>query len=269
MTIVDAPTQRPVIDEAQLLFQEARQRRRRRWLVSGTVALVVIVLLCATAVGVLSGKGTTPPKPAASPVPVSGAGASAATFSARPVLCYAPPLTLSNGQPAPSGPLPTCGPSYRLTSTNLAVVPDTGNVKGFTEKSAIQPDPQFASHASTPPPSDNADNIVLLPGTPSDGNMRYVLGPVGLSPSGIKSARTVEQNGQWAVRLVLTGTGSAQWDALAQQQFHAIVGIVDDGHVISAPITQPAQSSFTTFDGQVQISGSFTKRQASSLAAQI
>jgi preprotein translocase subunit SecD len=156
-----------------------------------------------------------------------------------------------------------------LTPANLAVVPDPTNVDGFTEKASIQPDPQFAAYASTSPLDDSAANIVLLPGAPSQGDMRYVLGPVGFSASGIKSARVAELNGQWMVSLVLTASGSVRWDALVHQQFHAMVGIVDHGTVISAPITQPTQSSFRSFDGRVQISGDFTKQEATALAAQL
>jgi preprotein translocase subunit SecD len=65
---------------------------------------------------------------------------------------------------------------------------------------------------------------------------------------------------------VLTGPGSTQWDALAKQQFHAIIAIDLDGQVISAPITQPTESTPTSFNGQVQISGSFTEDQAKLLA---
>ena len=39
--------------------------------------------------------------------------------------------------------------------------------------------------------------------------------------------------------------------------------------MISAPITQPTQSSFTSFGGQVQISGSFTEDQAKALATEL
>jgi preprotein translocase subunit SecD len=39
--------------------------------------------------------------------------------------------------------------------------------------------------------------------------------------------------------------------------------------VISAPITQPSQATFTSFNGQVQISGSFTQSQAQTLATEL
>ena len=61
-------------------------------------------------------------------------------------------------------------------------------------------------------------------------------------------------------------TGSSQWDTLPKEQFHAIIGIDLDGQVISAPITQPTQQAWSSFNGQVQISGSFTEDQAKTLA---
>jgi preprotein translocase subunit SecD len=58
------------------------------------------------------------------------------------------------------------------------------------------------------------------------------------------------------------------WDALTRQQFHQIIGVVVNGQVMSAPITQPAQSAWSSFNGQVQISGSFTEKQAKAIAAE-
>ena len=64
----------------------------------------------------------------------------------------------------------------------------------------------------------------------------------------------------------LTDKGSAQWDTLAQQQFHQQVAIVLDGIVQSAPTIQPDDSAFTSFGGTAEISGSFTGGEASDLA---
>jgi preprotein translocase subunit SecD len=76
-------------------------------------------------------------------------------------------------------------------------------------------------------------------------------------------------DGEWAIDLTLTPNGAAQWDRLAEQQFHAIVGVVINGRVVSAPITQPTQSSFTSFDGRLQISGGFTEHQAEVIASEL
>ena len=67
---------------------------------------------------------------------------------------------------------------------------------------------------------------------------------------------TQNQTGQWVVNYSLAGSaGSALWDKVAQENFHQLLGIELDGEVYSAPIIQPTQGSFTSFDGQGEISG--------------
>ncbi len=183
----------------------------------------------------------------------------------RPALCYAPPLTLAKGKAPTPGPIPTtCAATSALTATNLAV--DTS-----TQQATNNPpeDPQFAPYKSTPSTSDDKNATVLLPGPAATGSSRYVLGPAGMTGTAVKSANaTLENNGQWAVNLNLTGTGANQWNTLAEKQFHAIIGIDLDGQVISAPITLPGQGSFTSFGNSVQISGSFTENEAKTLATE-
>ena len=110
---------------------------------------------------------------------------------------------------------------------------------------------------------------MLLPGTPAVGDSRYVLGPAGLTNAAVKSASAHLDNGAWIINLDLTDTGSTQWDAMADAEFHQIIGVDVNGQVISAPIIQPTQSSFTPFNGQVQISGAFTGAQAKKLASEL
>jgi preprotein translocase subunit SecD len=183
----------------------------------------------------------------------------------RPALCYAPPFSLSKGQKASTGPLPTCSASTQLTQANLQVVPDSSNVNGYTSNTNIEDDPTFAPYPSTSALNDNKTDTVLLPGT-SSGSGRYVLGPAQLTGTAVHSASAQLNNGQWAVNLNLTSAGSAAWDALSKQQFHQIIGIDLDGQVISAPITQPTQAAWSSFNGSVQISGNFTEDQAKTLA---
>ena len=189
----------------------------------------------------------------------------------RPASCYAPAETVAKGAAPTTGVLPTCAASSALTATNLAVKPDSSNVNGYTSNSNNIPvDPQFATYPSTPATSDDKNATVLLPGTSSSqGTGRYVLGPAMLTGTAVKSASAQLVSNQWAVSIVLTGPGSTAWDTLSQQQFHAIIGIDLDGQVISAPITQPSQAAFTSFNGQVQISGSFTQDQAKTLATEL
>jgi hypothetical protein len=261
-----------VVDEAQLLIQEAKQHRRRRRLLTGAVSFMVVVALVVASVVLSTGSGgrgsSTAP---ASPTPIATAAASAANLSFRPVLCYAAPLAVATGAAATTGPLPTCAPSSLLTAANLSVAPDAnGTATGYTGPSNVPVDSQFAAYPSTSSANDRGNQTVLLAmagGSVSDD--RYVLGPAGLTASGVKSATAALVDRQWVVNLALTSRGSAQWDALARDQFHALIAVVINGKVVSAPLTQPAQSSYTSFAGRVQISGTFTRAQAKAVAARI
>ena len=190
----------------------------------------------------------------------------------RPALCYADAFALTKGQTPAAGPLPTeCAAPYQLTAANLGVTPNSNDPNGYTSKN-VGPDPQFTTHPSTPPAEDKATATVLIPGSRAAGtqNIRYLLGPAGMTGTSVKSAHAqLGQDGQWSVNLTLTSTGAALWDSLAQKQFHAIIGIDLDGKVVSAPITQPTQSSFTSFNGQVSISGGFSEDFAKTLAADL
>jgi hypothetical protein len=270
MTSTDsAPTDQAVVDQIQVLFEEARQRRTRRWLIGGITALVLVVLLAIVGTVLATGGGGTDPDPHGSPARSAVAGTAGSSFSIRPVLCYAPPYSPAFGQAQPTGPLPTCSASSQLTPSSLNVTPANDNVNGFTADSNVLPDPKFANYPSTPKSGLDPKATVLLPGTRIEGSSRYVLGPAGFTRSGVASAQATEQSGQWLIELTLTQRGSAQWDALAAEQFHAILGIVINGQVVSAPITQPTQSSFTSFHGQLSIGGSFTEHQAKAIATEL
>jgi hypothetical protein len=270
VTIVDSPTERSIHDEVQLLFQEARHRRRRRWLISGIVASILLAVVGFTLNATLGHRssGSLPSLIASSSA--KPAGALGGAFSIRPVLCYAPPPSLAAGQSALTGPLPTCAPASELTATNLGVEPDPNNVNGYTSNSNIPIDPKFAGYQSTSPADANLTGTVLLPAwLPNQGGDRYVLGQAGLTRSAVKSARAQLINNQWAINITFTSEGSVEWDTMAQQQFHALIGIEIGGKVVSAPITQPSQVTFSSFNGHMQITGGFNEQQAKTLAAEL
>ena len=60
MTKVETPVPFPVVDEAQLLFEEARRRRRRRWLIGG---IVTVLLAAGLVVFLLAGPTSRPVRP--------------------------------------------------------------------------------------------------------------------------------------------------------------------------------------------------------------
>ena len=189
----------------------------------------------------------------------------------RPALCYAPAFSVAKGKAASTGPLPQCSATTALTKANINVQPNSNATGGYTSNlGTIQADPQFTPYRSTSPENDAKTATVLLPGLAGTGTGRYALGPAGLTGAQIKSANaSVDTAGQWTVNLSLTSAGASQWDTLAQQQFHAMIGIDLDGQVISAPVTQPTQAAFTSFAGTVQISGTFTEAQAKTLATEL
>ena len=183
----------------------------------------------------------------------------------RPALCYGAPLQLAKGQTSATGTLPTCSAASALTAANLAVNTSTGQAAGNP-----QPDAQFAPYASTTPAADVKGATVLLPGLPGQGTVRYVLGPTDLTGAQIKSANaSVTSTGLWTVNINFNPVGATLWDNLAQKQLHAIIGIDLDAQVISAPLTLPSQAAFSSFGGQVQISGSFSESQAKALATEL
>jgi preprotein translocase subunit SecD len=113
---------------------------------------------------------------------------------------------------------------------------------------------------------------VLLPTDPKAGAQQYarfVLGKASLDASAIASASALFDNSidAWAVTYTLTPSGSRAWDQVAEANFHQYVALDLDGLVMSAPLIQPNQSSFTSFDGRGEISGNFNAVSAKALAA--
>jgi preprotein translocase subunit SecD len=156
--------------------------------------------------------------------------------------------------------LPACGAQYATTAANLDVNSSTG------ASANIPPDPAFTNFKSTQPLYDNPKKEVLLP-LLGNKAVRYVLGPSELTGRAVKSAvAQQDQVGAWVVNYTLTSKGSPEWDSVAQKNFHALLAIELDGVVQSAPLIQPDQATFTSFDGTGEISGSFTEASAKTLA---
>jgi preprotein translocase subunit SecD len=100
----------------------------------------------------------------------------------------------------------------------------------------------------------------------------YLLGPVGATGEVFTNEASAQIDaGGWAVSVNLRdgAAGEDQWNALAKQCFEGgedcpskQIAISLDGEVISAPVVQAP--SFT--NGTVQITGSFTEKEATELA---
>jgi preprotein translocase subunit SecD len=194
----------------------------------------------------------------------------------RPVECYAALQAVpkhSKTVPQPGiETIPACQSSSLITTSSLNVQPDSTVPAGFVS-SPVQPDSQYAVYPSTSTEKPNyANSSVLLPGVNgacNEGNatLRCVLGPQQMTGRSIASAQaTQNQTGQWVVDYNLTGPGSSLWDKVAGNNFHLPLGIELDGKVYSAPIIQPTQSTFTSFQGKGEISGNLTQQDAQNLA---
>jgi hypothetical protein len=266
-TQVHDPTTTPAED----LIPEARQHQHRRYHRTGVLAALgalLVAALIASGLVLISGPAasdrshsvTAPALSATSPAPVFF----------RPVLCYAAPFDALAHSSVPSTAL-SCTPSSALSTSNLNVQPQGADV-GFSSNT-VSPDGTLAGVPSTKPSADKATSTVLLPGLPGaepyvTNGGRFVLGPAEMTSASIGSAvaqRT--RTGQWAVDYTMLGSrGAALWDHVAQENFHLVLGIDFRGLVVSAPIIQPTQSSFTSFDGRGEIGGNLNKAEATALA---
>lgn len=68
VTLIEDPPRRTIADEPQLLFAEAKERRRRRWTIGGIIAGVALLLVVLVATGATRsgarGPSSEPPAPA-------------------------------------------------------------------------------------------------------------------------------------------------------------------------------------------------------------
>lgn len=202
------------------------------------------------------------------------AGAAAGHQPARPafvyfreVLCYAPAYT-SVPNPTPL-PAPPCSPSSLLSLANLKTTPGANSANGFTTNN-VGPDQALAGVRSTPAALDKAKATVLLPalrGVSPQGDGRFVLGPAEMTNRAIATASASKnQTGEWVVDYRTTSSGEEVWDKVAEENFHLFLAVDLDGVVVSAPIIQPTQSSFSSFDGRGEISGDLNRSEAQRLA---
>lgn len=191
----------------------------------------------------------------------------------RPALCGAPAFAGSSAKGAkPStAKLPACTSSSALTKTSIDVTATgSGGTSTYTSHlSSIPEDATLASYPSTSPTKDVKSATVLLPVVNKGAGQypRYLLGPAPLTGHAVASAVAQQtQLGKWIVSYTLTGKGTPQWESLAQKYFHQIVAIELDGKIYSAPLIQPSQSAFSSFQGKGEISGNLSETQAKTLA---
>jgi hypothetical protein len=261
-SIVDHPPT-PV----EVLIPEARYRQRQRYRRSAILIISIAVLLVGVLVALLmttasNGSGTT--HDASKPSTVATGHT---TVLIRPVLCFAYPYVATQRK---TGPVPACAAPYLLTAAALNVSPNSAQV-GYSLNTP-EPDPALAGYPSST--RDSPTRTVLLGGLAGGSRVRqrWLLGPteVRLSAADVQSASAQKnQAGQWIVTVQLSSGGAASFDRVAEENFHQFMAIDMGGKVVSTPIIQPTQTSFSSFDGAMQISGSLTASSARAVAAAI
>jgi preprotein translocase subunit SecD len=161
---------------------------------------------------------------------------------------------------------PTTAPP--ATTTTSAPATTTTTAPGTAEEPAGE---EAQVPPLTPRNEDTADATVTLAG--KDGETVYALGPSQATGRIVRSASADIQNGQWYIRLEMRDgeNGIDQFNQLAAACYNAAdpatcptgqVAIVLDSVVQSAPaINAPSYDP-----DQMQITGSFTQREAKDLA---
>jgi preprotein translocase subunit SecD len=124
---------------------------------------------------------------------------------------------------------------------------------------------------------DVASKVVLLGGLPGSSvyaetstskGTRYVLGPAVMTSRSIASATATKlRDGQWVVDWTTTTAGRSVWDRVARSSFHQLLAMDVGGVVVSAPIIEPAQVTFTSFQGRGEVSGNWGEAEAQRIAA--
>ena len=219
---------------------------------------------------------------------------------------YAPPKAPTTPTPTPQGAGVPGGvhlgerlaaavrPAGQTAPTTPPTAPATGQTPAAGQTAPSTPVPVnaapsqadcSASNAAQLPTTsadgDTAHAAVIVTASPTSGyssNARFILGPSDLTGRGVSSASVSQDqtSSQYVVNLSFNSAGSAAFDKMAavRNQFYnksassadprSQEAIELDGVLESAPTIE--QSSF---NGQAQISGSFTAKQASDLALEL
>jgi hypothetical protein len=179
----------------------------------------------------------------------------------RPLLCLSDPYVGASASRAVNLPSTCAGTPY-------AIAPAIPDSVGYSESHLVH-DPALAGYPSTTPARDaqNPDGVALLP-VAGTTQVRYLVGPTALTLSSkVASAQVVQEHGNWIVRIQLDPQAAAQWDQIARTYFHLQITVDLNGSVVTAPLIEPSQNSYTSFNSQIELSGSQSKVSAEVMAA--
>jgi hypothetical protein len=187
----------------------------------------------------------------------------------RPVLCVSGPYqreATGSDNSLPS----TCAETPYAIPMAIPTPGGTGSSpKGYSESNQLN-DPALAGIPSTSVSQDatNPRGVALLPVADS-GGARYLVGPTQLTLSSKVASADVVQSptGIWVVDIQLTSSAATQWDRVAFDYFHLVLGVDLNGQIVTAPLIEPAQTAYTSFNGKMELSGFGSKAAAQAVAA--
>jgi preprotein translocase subunit SecD len=226
--------------------------------------------------GTATPKATASKKAAVTPKPSTTNGRIVPKALTKAAATTGPTASAANPTaPAANPSAAPTDPNAATTDPNAAAAGTASDLKQITEALYNQFTAENCSDLEKvqSAPQDPKKPIVTCE---SDGSVKYILGPVEVRGTNIKSAtsgmgttRQGASNGQWLVDLNFDGPGTKAFAAVtdrlagltgAQNQF----AIVLDQLVISAPTTNERIPN-----GTAQISGNFTQESATALADQL
>ncbi len=171
----------------------------------------------------------------------------------RSVTCYA---GAQRGPVATSALPTTCSnPKYAAPTAS----PTNASTGGFTMPTT-EPDPSLSPYATTTSAQDASSptSSALLP-LLNSGNgttQRYLVGPTLVTLSSMVASATVTHvpvAGGWIVNVRLNAAQAKLWDQVAKLYFHRVIAIDLNGLIVDAPLIEPANSTFSSFDGRMQL----------------
>jgi hypothetical protein len=151
----------------------------------------------------------------------------------------------------------TCSkPKYEAPTST----PDgTSSGSGFTVP-PFPTDPALSSYATTTPSQDasspNAPALLPILNSGTDATQRFLVGPTLLTLSSrVASAKVTRAAiaGGWLIDVRLNRGESILWDRVAKTYFHRQLAIDLNGVIVEAPIIQPANTRFSSFDGHMEL----------------
>jgi len=145
-------------------------------------------------------------------------------------------------------------------------------VSGFSTP-PLKPDPSLTTLATTTPAQDakapNSWAILPVLNGGTSKTPRYLVGPALITLSSKVASVAITHrplSGGWIVTITLNSAESRQWDQVAKKYFHRQLAVDLNGVIVEAPFIQPANATFSSFHGQMQLLA-VSKSDASDLAA--